>query len=60
VNNELTNQAVTKWRTHGADVETCEFPASLGLDHDVIDPSRPEQQIDLTYPTIIGLIENYR
>jgi pimeloyl-ACP methyl ester carboxylesterase len=60
VNGELIAQTVAKWRDHGADVETYEFPASLGLDHDVIDPNRPEQQIDLTYPAIIGLVEKYK
>jgi pimeloyl-ACP methyl ester carboxylesterase len=60
VNNELTTRTVAKWRAQGADVETYEFPISLGLDHDVIDPNRPEQQIDLTYPVIIGLIEKYK
>ena len=60
MNNDLTGQAGAKWRAHGADVETYEFPASLGLDHDVIDPNRPEQQIELTYPVIMGLTEKYR
>jgi pimeloyl-ACP methyl ester carboxylesterase len=60
VNNDLTVQAVAKWRSHSADVQTYVFPASLGLDHDVIDPNRPEQQIDLVYPGIIGLVEQYR
>jgi len=60
VNNDLTAQVVAKWRAHSADVATYEFPASLGLDHDVIDPNRPEQQIELVYPVVIGLTEKYR
>ncbi len=41
-------------------VATYEFPASLGLPHDLIDPNQPEQQVDLVYPVLIELIEKYR
>ena len=60
VNNELTRQAVASWQAHSLDVFTYEFPASLGLGHDLVDPHRPDQQIDLVYPIIIELFEKYK
>jgi len=60
VNNELTRQAVASWQAHSPNVATYEFPAALELDHDLIDPNRPEQRIDLVYPIIIGLFEQYK
>jgi pimeloyl-ACP methyl ester carboxylesterase len=56
VNNELAQQVAQSWRQHGANVTTFEFPASLGLPHDLIDPSQPAQQADLVYPELTRLI----
>jgi len=55
VNNELISQVVTHWQEDGADVKTYEFPASLGLEHDMIDPDQPNQNIDVVYPQLIEL-----
>ena len=50
VNNLLTSQVVTDWQRHGANTTTLEFPLSLGLGHDLIDPTHLDQRIDIVYP----------
>jgi len=55
VNNALTLEIVRRWQAHGTNVETFEFPLSLGLQHDLIDPAQPDQQIAVTYPQLIDL-----
>ena len=58
VNNVLTAQVVELWRARGArDLRTFEFDASLGLGHDLIDPSQPGQRTDIIYPKLIELIQ---
>jgi alpha-beta hydrolase superfamily lysophospholipase len=56
VNNALTGEVVANWRQRGAQIATYEFPANLGLGHDLIDPAQPGQKIDLVYPQLIALI----
>ena len=56
VNNMLTAEVVHRWQRSGLKVETYEFPLSLGLDHDLIDPDQPHQSVDLVYPQLIDLI----
>jgi esterase/lipase len=56
VNNDLTQQVVGNWRTQGASLTVYEFPANLGLPHDLIDPSQPDQKIEIVYPKLIELI----
>ena len=56
VNNALTAQIVANWRQRGASLKTFEFPVSLGLPHDVIDPTQPDQHIDIVYPQLIDLM----
>jgi hypothetical protein len=34
--------------------------SSLGPPHDLIDPNQPDEKVDLVYPVLIGLIEQYR
>jgi len=59
VNNNLTSRVVDLWRGHGAkNLGTFEFDASLGLGHDLIDPSQPDQRTDIVYPKLIELINN--
>jgi carboxylesterase len=58
VNNSLTLQIVQRWQKNGATIETFEFPLSLGLGHDLIDPDQPDQQIGVTYPQLIELISH--
>lgn len=56
VNNELTAEIVDHWQRSGTYIETYEFPLSLGLQHDLIDPQQPNQPIDATYTQLIDLI----
>jgi carboxylesterase len=60
VNNAVLDQVVSLWRLQGSPVETYEFPAQLGLPHDVIDPNQTEQQVDVVYPVLIELIAGDR
>jgi carboxylesterase len=57
VNDDVTQALVARWRRvgyQGADMY--EFPASLRLIHDIIDPSQREQQTALTYPILLSAI----
>ncbi len=56
VNNALTFDVVQHWQKDGAHIETYEFPLSLGLAHDLIDPEQPAPAIEIVYPRLIELI----
>lgn len=57
VNNQMTAEVVAAWQQTGyASLETHEFAADLGLDHDLLDPAHPKQKIALVYPKLIELI----
>jgi len=56
VNNTLTAEVVSDWTSQGANIKTFEFPITLGLAHDLIDPTQPNQPIDIVYPKLIELI----
>lgn len=48
---------VGAWRAHGArDLATYEFPASLHLSHDVVDPEQVNGNPALTYPVLLRYI----
>jgi carboxylesterase len=55
VNNPLTMTVIKNWQAHGANLTTFEFEQSLQLQHDLVDPSQPYQQIDVVYPRLIEL-----
>ena len=55
VNNALTMDVVKTWQAHGANLTTYEFGADLKLGHDLIDPTQPDQRIDIVYPQLITL-----
>ncbi|RPJ28410.1 MAG: alpha/beta hydrolase [Chloroflexi bacterium] len=55
VNNALTSEVVRRWQRQGANIEAFEFPLSLGLAHDLIDPKQPNQSIEIVYPQLIEL-----
>lgn len=44
---------VRRWRRGGASVLLHEVPAAWKLEHDLIDPAQPTQQIDRVYPLLI-------
>jgi len=56
VNNALTMDIVKNWQAHNANLTTYEFETNLKLDHDLIDPTQPDAQIDIVYPRLIDLI----
>jgi esterase/lipase len=58
VNNDLARRVLANWRAHGAQVATYEFPASLHLGHDLIDPAQEYQRTDIVYPRLIELIDS--
>ena len=55
VNNDLTKNVIEIWQSHHANLGLFEFEASLKLGHDLIDPTQPDQQIELVYPHLIEL-----
>ena len=56
----MTGRVVALWQARGTNIATYEFPGHLGLNHDVVDPHRPDQQIDLVYPILMDLFEKYK
>jgi carboxylesterase len=56
INNALTMDVVKRWQAHAANLTTYEFEASLKLGHDLIDPTQPDQRIDIVYPRLIDLV----
>jgi carboxylesterase len=57
VNNNLTRQLVSIWQTRGLRrVEYYEFDRAERLEHDLIDPNNPKQQVDVVYPILLDLI----
>jgi|SRR5579859_3135061 len=56
VENSVADQVAADWRAHGGNVTVYEFPANLGLYHDLISPEQALQRIDIVYPKLIELI----
>lgn len=57
VDNGLCNEIVDAWRRHGArDVLAYEFPESLRLNHDIIDPEQVGGNPAITYPVLSRFI----
>lgn len=56
VDNATAARQVAIWREKGANVETYEFPAHLGLPHDLIDPAQATQRTDIVYPVLVELM----
>lgn len=57
VNNDIAGELARRWRARGARVQTYEFPESLDVRHDMIDPEQPYQRIHLSYPVIERALE---
>lgn len=57
INNERTAAIVELWRKKGAKLETHEFPESLQLNHDLIEPYYQKEQTEqLIYPQLLEWI----
>lgn len=52
VDNRGIDRVVDAWRSKGVMVETYEFPAEWGLVHNIMDPTKPEQQMERVYPKL--------
>jgi pimeloyl-ACP methyl ester carboxylesterase len=46
------------WQAQGANLGTYQFDAALGLQHDLIDPAEPYQQVEKVYPPLIDLVDH--
>jgi olefin beta-lactone synthetase len=57
VSNGLIAALARTWRAHGGKVQEYEFPAALGLNHDVIDPDQVGARIDIVYPRLLAWVE---
>lgn len=58
VDNAAALRMAQVWRASGAtDVTHYEFPAELGLHHDLIDPSEPGARPDVVYPKLVELMD---
>ena len=57
VSNQLTRQLVSIWQSRGLRrVEYYDFDKMQRLEHDLIDPNNPKQQVELVYPILLDLI----
>jgi len=57
VNNQANAALVRAWRAHAPDrVQAYEFPESLRLGHDVIDPDQPYARVGVVYPILENLL----
>ena len=57
VDNDVAREVAGDWATLAPDrITTYEFPASLGLSHDVMDPVQKGQHTDLAYPVLLDLV----
>ncbi len=57
LDNRYTYRLIEAWRSHGATVETYEFPVTDHLPHDLVDPGNTYQQTALVYPVLTRLVE---
>ena len=59
VDNHVTAELAANWLRLAPDrMKTVELPATLKLDHDLIDPQNPRQNIAQVYPKLIALIQS--
>lgn len=56
VSNALTQQVVTSWRDHGANVTVKVLSFNKLLPHDLVNPSEPQADTDLVYAAILELL----
>jgi carboxylesterase len=56
VSAEAPRELMRRWRARGAEVRAYEFPESLGVRHDMIDPEQPYQGVGVSYPVLVELL----
>jgi carboxylesterase len=58
VNNAVVAEFERLWAEHGEEfLTTFQFDKNMGVPHDMITASRPENRIDLVYPKLLELIQ---
>ena len=58
VDNHMTTRVLDDWHRAGAvNIKTYEFAKSYLLDHDMIDPTQPKQNVKVVYPKLMELID---
>lgn len=58
IDNGRVFEIIKSWQARGADLGTYQFDSALGLRHDLIDPTQPNQQIETVYPRLIELVNH--
>ena len=57
VSNLVTSRLVGLWRKKGlARFAAMEFPKTMNIEHDMIDPSQKNQQTRIVYPVLVKLL----
>lgn len=56
LDNRPTAALARRWRAQRADVTEYEFPKSLGLPHDLIDPAHRATGVERVYPVLLDLV----
>ncbi len=56
VNNQVAAALEARWRARGGRVREYEFPGSLHLGHDLVDPAQPYERVDEVYPVLAALM----
>jgi len=57
VNNATVSALEHRWKAEGVDVRSYEFPAYLGIHHDMVDPEQPYQKVSVVYPALLREID---
>ncbi len=63
ISSDRIEQLVRRWRRENVQngamtrITSYEFPADLNLGHDIIDPTLPDQRIDVVYPKLMQLMK---
>ena len=57
VDNRGTAKVVANWQKRGAEIKTYEFSKELHVGHDIIDPRRPDAQVEAIYPVLLDFID---
>lgn len=59
INNHRVEELADLWKASSpGHVETYQFPAELDVPHDWMDPSQPDQRVDIVYPILLELLTN--
>jgi carboxylesterase len=57
ISHEMTNMLVERWRAHGAVIESFQYSKEDSVQHDMVDPSQPDQRVAKVYPLLVRMID---